>query len=167
VTRFHIEKLTKRHSLGEFDCGAEALNTYLQRFALQSQSAQAAQSYVCLADDEHVVGYFTLVVGQIEFDDAPERLRKGLARHPVPVTVIARLAVDQKWQGQGLGMGLLKDSLLRSLNVADVAGMRAVVVQAKDDEAKTFYQRFGFVDGFANTMHLYLLTKELRHVLAS
>lgn len=167
MTRFRFEKLTKQHALGGFDCGVEPLNVFLNRYALQNQAAQTAQTYVCLADGEIVVGYFTLVVGQVEFDVAPERMRKGLARHPVPVTLIARLAVSGNWQGQGLGLGLFKDAILRALDVADIAGMRAIIVHAKDEAAKAFYQRLGFQDGFINPMHLYLLTKDLMKIRSS
>lgn len=167
MTGFHFEKLTKQHALGAFDCGVGPLNVFLTRYALQNQAAQTSQTYVCLADGETVVGYFTLVVGQVEFDVAPERMRKGLARHPVPVTVIARLAVSGNWRGQGIGLSLFKDAILRALDVADIAGMRAVVVHAKDNAAKAFYQRLGFQEGFINPMHLYLLTKDLMKITAS
>lgn len=162
MTRFHFEKLKREHALGSFDCGVDALNHFLQRYALQNQAAQTSQTYVCLADGETIAGYFALAVGQIEHETAPDRLRKGVARYPIPVTVIARLAVDKRWQGRGLGLSLLKEALLRALTIADIAGMRAVVVHAKDDAAKAFYQRFGFQDGFLNPLHLYLLTKDLK-----
>lgn len=161
MTRFRFEKLKRQHTLTGFDCGVDALNHFLQRFAAQNQAAQTSQTYICLADDEISVGYFTLVVGHVEFEAAPERLRKGVARYPIPVTVIARLAVDRRWQGRGLGLSLLKDAILRAMTIAEIAGMRAVVVHAKDDAAKAFYQRFGFQDGFLNPRHLYLLTKDL------
>jgi predicted N-acetyltransferase YhbS len=91
-----------------FDCGREALNRFLIRHAWQNQQARASQTYVALAD-EQVAGYYTLVVGQVEYDDASERLKKDLARHPVPIMLLARLAVSAPWQGKGLGSGLLKD----------------------------------------------------------
>src|ERR1019366_7112264 len=120
-----IEKLQRGHSLDTFDCGREALNRFLIRYAFQNQQAGASQTYVALADEE-VVGYYTLVVGQVEYGAAPARLAKGLARHPVPIVLLARLAIASSWQGKGLGSGLLKDAMLRTLQAADIAGIRAL-----------------------------------------
>jgi len=114
VAPFRIEKLQRGHAIDTFDCGREPLNRYLIRYALQNQQAGASMTYIALAGDE-VVGYYTLVVGQVEYDDAPERLSKGLARHPVPIMLLARLAVAQSWQGRKLGSGMLKDAMLRTL----------------------------------------------------
>ena len=122
-----IEKLQRAHPVEGFDCGRESLNRFLIRYALQNQQAGASQTYVALADAE-VVGYYTLVVGQVEHEAAPERLKKGLARHPVPIMLLARLAIAAHWQGKGLGSGLLKDAMLRTLQAADIAGIRAFAV---------------------------------------
>ena len=91
MATLRIEKLQRGHGLDAFDCGREALNRFLMRYAFQNQQAGASQTYVAMADEE-VAGYYTLVVGQIEYSDAPERLTKGLARHPVPIMLLARLA---------------------------------------------------------------------------
>jgi GNAT superfamily N-acetyltransferase len=108
-----IEKLRREHNVDRFDCGQEPLNRFLVRYALQNQQAEASQTYVGLTDDE-VVGFYTLVVAQIEYDDAPRRLGKGLAKHPIPLMLLARLAVATNWQGKGLGAGLLKDAMLHA-----------------------------------------------------
>jgi GNAT superfamily N-acetyltransferase len=159
-----IEKLQRRHAVEGFDCGREALNRFLIRHALQNQQAGASQTYVALAD-EQVAGYYTLVVGQVEYDDASERLKKGLARHPVPIMLLARLAVSAPWQGKGLGSGLLKDAMLRTLNAAEIAGIRAFAVHAKDDDAKAFYERFDFIPSPADPYHLFRLLKDIRAAL--
>ena len=99
--------------LRALDCGREALNRYLLRYAWQNQLAGAAQTYVGLAS-EAVVGYCTLAVGASQREDAPERLTKGLARRPVPIMLLARLAVDHRWPGQGVGNAFLKDAMLRT-----------------------------------------------------
>ncbi len=161
---FRIEKLNRSHDLSTFDCGAEALNSFLTRFALANQQANASQTYVGLKGDL-VIGFYSLVVGEVRFDDAPDRMKKGLARHPVPFMLLARLAVDLKHQGIGAGVGLLKDAALRTQRAADIAGIRALVVHAKDETAKRFYQHFGFIDGFANDMQLFMLIKQLTHLL--
>ncbi|HSB14022.1 MAG TPA: GNAT family N-acetyltransferase [Bryobacteraceae bacterium] len=159
-----IEKLQRGHVLEGFDCGREALNRFLIRYALQSQQAGASQTYVALANAE-VAGYYTLVVGQVEYDGAPERLKRGLARHPVPIMLLARLAIAIGWQGKGLGSGLLKDAMLRTLQAADIAGIRAFVVHAKDAEAKSFYERYDFTASPSDPYHLFRLLKDIRAAL--
>ena len=108
MTAFVVEKLARHHAVEIFDCGQAALNRFLFRFALSSQQANASQTYVGLADAE-IVGFYTLVVSQVAYEeDTPERLTKGLARHPVPLMLLARLAVSTAWKGKGIGAGLLK-----------------------------------------------------------
>jgi GNAT superfamily N-acetyltransferase len=157
----HIEKFERRHAVDAFDCGEEALNRFLIRNALQSQQANASRTYVALSD-ARVVGYYTLVVGEVAYADAPERLRKGLARHPVPIMLIARLAVGADMQGKGIGAGLLKDALLRTLQAADIAGIRAVAVHAKNDAARTFYEHYEFASSPTDPLHLFVLLKDLK-----
>lgn len=161
MSALRIEKLARHHRVDDFDCGVEPLNRFLQRFAFTNQLANASQTYVGLSG-EAIAGFHTLVVGEFACEEAPERMRKGLARHPVPVMVLARLAVDARWKGKGLGAGLLKDALLRTLGAAEIAGVRAIVVDAKNDVAKGFYQHFGFLDGFADPQQMYLLIKDIR-----
>ena len=156
-----VEKLDRRHDVDTFDCGKEPLNRFISRYALQNQKAGASQTYVA-AEAKQIAGYSTLVVGEINFDLAAERLKKGLARHPVPVMILARLAVATSHQGRGLGALLLKDALLRTLQAADIAGIRAVAVHAKDDDAMAFYQRYDFAPSPTDPYHLYLLLKDLR-----
>ena len=166
MTPLWIEKLHRSHAVDEFDCGREALNRFLARYALQNQQAGASQTYVALAAGT-VTGYYTLVVGQVEYDAAPERLTKGVARHPVPIMLLARLAIAKPWQGQGLGAGLLKDAMQRTLRAADIAGIRAFAVHAKDDEAKAFYEHFGFSPLPSDPYHLFRLLKDIRTSVSS
>jgi GNAT superfamily N-acetyltransferase len=163
VTQFRIEKLHRRHAVEPFDCGADALNRFLARFALQNQQANASQSYLALADEE-TIGFYTLVVGEVRYDDAPERLTKGLARHPAPIMLLARLAVATAWQGKGVAGGLLRDAILRTLQAADIAGIRAFAVHAKDEGAKSFYRHFGFEESSSDPLHLFVLIKDLRRL---
>lgn len=162
--RPRIEKLRRHHHVDSFDCGEEALNRFLVRYAFQNQQAEASQTYVALVGDE-VIGFYTLVVAQVEYDDAPQRLGRGLARHPIPLMLLARLAVATNWQGQGLGSGLLKDAMLRTLHAAEIAGLRAIAVHAKDDDARAFYERFGFVPAPTDPYHLFALLKDVRAIL--
>lgn len=159
-----IEKLQRTHAIDSFDCGREALNRFLIRYALQNQQAGASQTYVALIGEE-VVAFYTLVVGQVDYSGAPERLTKGLARHPVPVMLLARLAVATAWQGKGFGSGLLRDAMLRTLQAADIAGIRAFAVHAKDDGARVFYQRFDLIPSPTDPYHLFILLKDVRSAL--
>ena len=159
-----VSKLQPVHNVDTFDCGREPLNRFLIRYALQNQRADASQTYVAVSGDD-VVGYYTLVVGEVAYDDAGNRLKKGLARHPVPVILFARLAVAISAQGKRIGAGLLKDAMLRTVQAADIAGIRAFVVHAKDDEARSFYERFDFVTSPTDPYHLFILLKDIRVAL--
>jgi len=156
-----IQKLDRSHIVDPFDCGYEDFNRYISRFALNNQSAGSAQTYVTLAGGK-VVGYYSLAVGAVAHSQAPARMVKGLARHPVPVMLLARLAVDKEAKGKGLGAALLHDALARTLQAADIAGIRAVIVHAKDDEARRFYEHFDFDPSPTDPYHLHLLIKDLR-----
>lgn len=161
---FRIEKLQRDHHVEGFDCGKEPLNRFLIRFALQGQLANSAQTYLALSDGE-VVGYYTLTFGDVAYDDAPERLRKRVARHPIPLMILARLAVASAWAGKRIGSGLLKDALIRTLAAAEIAGLRAFAVHAKDDEARAFYERFDFVASPSDPMHLFAPLKDARRLI--
>jgi GNAT superfamily N-acetyltransferase len=158
MTVFTIEKLARHHAVDDFDCGEEPLNRFLTRFAFANQQANASQTYVGLADDT-VIGFYTLVVGEVSFDDAPERLKKGLARHPVPLMLIARLAVSLKLQGKGAGAGLLKDAMKRTTQAAEIGGIRALAAHAKNDHVRAFYEHFGFISSPTDSLHLFILIK--------
>lgn len=149
------------HDLSLFDCGVPALNNYLQKFALQNQRSHSARTYVATRG-RRVVGYYTLAAASARREETPARVAKGLAGHPVPVILLARLAVDASEKGAGLGAGLLKDALLRTVAAADIVGCRAVMVHAKDEAAKAFYQRFGFVPAPSDPFRLFLLMKDIR-----
>jgi GNAT superfamily N-acetyltransferase len=161
-----IEKLRRDHAVEGFDCGKAALSRFLERHALQSQQAGAATTYLALRGDD-VVGFYSLAVGQVDYADAPDRLIKGLARHPVPIMLLARLAVASNFQGMKLGAGLLKDAMLRTLQASKIAGIRAMVVHAKDDDARAFYERFDFIASPTDAYHLMLLLKDVRAVIGS
>ncbi len=158
-----IEKLHPRHAVAPFDCGQEALNRFLHKHALQSQHSRGAQTYVGLVDST-VVGYYTLAVGSVEYGQAPERVKKGLAKHSILIMLLARLALDLRRQQQGVGAGLLKDAMLRTLQAADIAGIRALVVHAKNETARTFYERFDFLPSPTDPLHLFMLLKDLRRL---
>ncbi len=157
--------LTKSHDRSAFDCGVPALNEYLKQYALQNQRKNAARTYVATRGNR-VVGYYTLAYGSVACDEAPPSVKAGLARFPIPVILLARLAVDLTEKGQGLGAGLLKDALLRTLQAAEIAGLRAMLVHAKDDSAKAFYEKFGFEPSPIDAYHLLLKLSDIKASLA-
>lgn len=159
-----VEPLSAAHDTSAFDCGKPELTLWCRRFALASQQAGSARTYV-VQRAGRVVGYYSLSAASVELAEAPERIRKGLARHPVPVILLARLAVDRREQGAGLGSALLKDALRRTASAADEIGARALLVHAKDDDARAFYERYDFEASPTDPLHLFLLMKDLRALL--
>lgn len=133
------------HQVASFACGEESLDRWLDRYAGQGERRDATRTFVATDAQGAVCGYYTLVAGQLEQVEATERVRKGLSRHfPIPVAILARLAVDEGSQGQGLGASLLNDALERVCRAAEEVAVRAVVVHAINDAAASFYERFGF-----------------------
>jgi predicted N-acetyltransferase YhbS len=155
------EPLAAQHRLDGFDCGKPALNDWLLRHARQAQGSGSAKTFV-VADDDHVVGYFSLTVGQIDTLEAPERIRKGMGQYPVPVVILARLAVSQQAHGQGIGTGLLRDAIRRTMLIAEQAGIRAMLTHPIDEDAARFYTRFGFIASPLREQQLLLLLKDAR-----
>ena len=158
-----IEKLQRDHAVEAFDCGNKDLNRFLQQYALLNQNNGASITYVGVAD-QAIIGYYSLAVGSVEYEKAPERVIKGLAHHSIPIMLLARLAVDHQWQKKGIGAALLKDAMLRTLQAADIAGIRAFVVHAKDDVAKGFYTHFDFLPSPSDPLHLFILLKDVRKI---
>lgn len=156
-----VEKLSRAHEPSGFDCGRESLNRWLKRFALVNQQSDAAQTYVVHRGGA-IAGYYSLAAGSVRPEQAPERTARGLARHPIGVILLARLATDRREQGKGLGKALLKDALLRSASAAEIIGARAVLVHAADEQARGFYERFGFEPSPVDELELMLLMKDLR-----
>jgi len=133
------------HQVADFACGEESLDRWLHRYAGQGERRDATRTFVATDERGSVRGHYTLVAGQLEHAEATEAARKGLSRHfPIPVAILARLAVDERRQGQGLGASLLNDALERICRAAQEVAVRAVVVHAIDDAAARFYERFGF-----------------------
>lgn len=134
-----------RHVLDEFACGVDRLDTWLRAYAGQGQRRDAARTFV-VADTRHRVrGYYTLVAAQLAHADATPDVRRGMSkRFPIPVVLLARLAVDRSQQGKGLGAALLADAMRRAVGAAEQVGIRAVLVDAIDENAAAFYRRFGF-----------------------
>jgi GNAT superfamily N-acetyltransferase len=156
-----IEKLDRSHAVEPFTCGQAELDRFLIRHALRAQQSNSSQTYVAVTGQD-VVGFYTIVAGEVHHANAPEWVVKGMPRHPIPLLVLARLAVHASAQGRGIGAGLLLDALGRTLQVADVVGIRALAVHAKDDPAAAFYRHFGFVPSPTDPRHLFMIIKDIR-----
>ena len=163
-SRPFIEKLTAQHLLTNFDCGRVELNQFIQKYAYQNQQANSSQIYVAI-DEDTIVSYYTLTVGSVIHAQAPSRVTKGQPKHPIPVMILARLAVDLRSQNRGIGKGLLKDALKRTAQAADIAGIRALLVHAKDADVKLWYERFNFEASCFDPFSLFLLLKDLKKIL--
>jgi GNAT superfamily N-acetyltransferase len=161
VTLSRPEPLGADHQLEGFDCGKPALDDWLLRHARQAQGSGSAKTFV-VADGARVAGYFSLTVGQVDTLDAPERIRKGMGQYPVPVVILARLAVSRQDQGRGMGFGLLQDAIRRTMLIAEQAGIRAMLTHPIDEEAAKFYTRFGFIASPLREQQLLLLLKDAR-----
>jgi GNAT superfamily N-acetyltransferase len=161
-----IEKLLPAHEVDSFDCGKEPLNGFLKRFALVNQRNDSSLTYVTCRG-QCVVGYYSLAVGSVMYETAPRRVTKGLARHPVPVMLLTRLAVDLTEQGTGIGKGLLKNALLRTVQAADIAGIRALLVHAKDEAARAWYLKYDVELSPTDPLHLFLLLKDIRAIVGA
>ena len=160
-----VRKLAGADAVESFDCGQPALNQFLQRFALINQKSNSAQTYVCCRAGV-VVGFYSLAVGSVGPATAAPRVVKGILQHPVPVMILARLAVDLQHQGVGLGKALLKDALKRTAQAAEIAGIRALLVHAKDDTARQWYLNWEFEPSATAPFHLFLLMKDIKAMLA-
>jgi GNAT superfamily N-acetyltransferase len=133
-----------RHDTSAFESGSEALDRWLVRYAGQSERRDAARTFV-MADAGAVIGYYALLAGELEHGEATEQTRRGLSRrYPIPVAILARLAVDRRHQQRGLGAMLLRDALERVVLASEELAVRAVVVHAIDQRAARFYEHFGF-----------------------
>lgn len=164
--RLVIEPLARsHHDRAGFDCGKEVLNIFLRNFARQNDEKGLGRTYVLAeAGQAAILGYYTISTGEIEFDDVPKPVRKGLPSYPIPVSHIGRLAIDKRMQGKGFGTDLLIDAFRRTLAAAEQIGIHAVEVVALDDEAKRFYLRFGFVELLDDPLHLYLAVGTIRQL---
>jgi GNAT superfamily N-acetyltransferase len=158
------EALAAHHDTTGFDCGHPALDAFLARFALINQASGAARTYVALRG-ARVIGYYSLAAASAEPARTGPRVSKGLPRHAIPLTLLARLAVERSEQGAGLGEALLKDAIKRHLQAQSIIGSRALVAHAKDERAAAFYARYGFQPSPTDPLHLYLLTKDMKKTL--
>ncbi len=159
------EKLTVDHDVSAFACGESSLDDWLRRRALQNQASGASRTYVVCAGARRVVGYYALAAGGVAHASAPGRVKRNMP-DPVPVMVLGRLAVDQAQQGRRIGPALLRDAILRTVQAADIIGIRAILVHAISDRARRFYEAHGFVSSPVDPMTLMITVSEAAEAIA-
>lgn len=152
------EKLNQTHITEDFCSGVKILDIWLKQRALKNEAIDASRTYVVCVDHQ-VVGYYSLAVGSVHYDVAIRSVKRNMP-NPVPVMVLGRLAVDQDWQGQGLGRGLLRDAILRTLQAAEIAAIKVMLVHAISEEAKAFYESAGFRPSNVEAMTLMITLEE-------
>ena len=152
------EALSAQHRFQNFDCGNPTLNIWLKRRAIKNDTSGASRTYV-VCHQNHVVAYYTLATGAVQCADAPGRIRRNMP-DPIPVMVLGRLAVHLDWQKKGLGSDLLADAVKRTLQAADIAGIRAFMLHALSAEAKKFYEQFRFQPSPTDPMNLMITLKD-------
>lgn len=158
-------KLTADDDLSSFTCDDEELDFWLAKYAFAGHQSGMSRVFVSTVDDQ-VVGFYALATGGVEHLLAPQRITKGVPRHPVPVTILTRMAVATAYKRKGLGYKLLTDALKRVNNAADEVGIRALVIHAKNEEARAFYMSYAeFEPAPTDPLHLFLLMKDVRKAL--
>ena len=168
MSRFRDPELldTRRHALDDFDCGTDSLTLWLKKHAAQAAAVGSARTYVMHdAEQDRIIGYYSLAGASVSHSEATARAVKGMGRYPVPAVLLARLAVDRSVQERGMGGWLLRDAMLRTLTAAESIGIRVLLVHAIDDRARHFYQRHGFEHSPTDPFNLQLLIKDLRKAL--
>jgi GNAT superfamily N-acetyltransferase len=152
-----VEPLDRTHERATFSRGSASLDDFLRTLVSQYEKRRLGRTYVAVeADNRRVLGYYTLASGAISFASIPTKVAKKLPRHPVPVILLARLAVHVDVQGRGLGRHLLVDAMRRCLALGDRLGVHALEVEAIDDDARRFYEKYGFIPLADDVRHLYL-----------
>ncbi|MEM8719106.1 MAG: GNAT family N-acetyltransferase [Cyanobacteria bacterium P01_G01_bin.39] len=156
------QRISKEHIVENFDCGETSLNDWLKKRALKNDLTDASRTYVVCCENI-VVAYYSLHLGCIQHSEAVRKIKRNMP-DPIPAIVLGRLAVDTSHQGKGLARALIKDMFLRVIQVADLAGTKAVLVKALNDRVTAFYQSFGFVQSKTEPS---LLMKAIAEVRAS
>ena len=158
--------LSKEHNKQEFDCGYESLNNFLQKYALQNDKNNSSRTYVSICGKSGIVaGYYTLTYGSISHREATSSVKKRMPNYPIPVMILARLAVSDDYKQLGLGRSLLKDALLRTVQASEIAGLRAIIAHAKDEKAKKFYLKYGFEESVLDEYHLMVSMRDIEVIL--
>ncbi|MGB8260629.1 MAG: GNAT family N-acetyltransferase [Terracidiphilus sp.] len=158
------ERLRADHDLTQFSCGEPSLDHWLRSRALQNEKSGASRTYV-VCSQGCVVGYYALAAGAVAHTEATTRVKRNMP-DPVPVILIGRLAIDSRFQGRGVGPDLLRDAVLRTLQAAEIAGIRAILVSAISADAKRFYEKYGFISSPTHARNLMITVTEAARIFA-
>ena len=158
------EPITTAHNVESFACGVPVLDEWLKRRALKNESSGASRTFVVCSDGQ-VIGYYALATGSVGHRNTPGKLRRNMP-DPIPVIVLGRLAIDERWQHAGLGRSLLRDAILRTLSVSQQAGVKALLVHTLSEDAKQFYLRNGFLESPLDPMTLIISLQDAAHNFA-
>jgi GNAT superfamily N-acetyltransferase len=158
------EPITTAHNVESFACGVPVLDEWLKRRALKNESSGASRTFVVCSDDQ-VIGYYALATGSVGHSNTPGKVRRNMP-DPIPVIVLGRLAIDERWQHAGLGRGLLRDAILRTLSVSQQAGVKALLVHTLSEDVKQFYLRNGFLESPLDPMTLIISLQDAAHNFA-
>ena len=158
------EPITTAHNVESFACGVPVLDEWLKRRALKNESSGASRTFVVCSDGQ-VIGYYALATGSVGHRDTPGKVRRNMP-DPIPVIVLGRLAIDERWQHAGLGRSLLRDAILRTLSVSQQAGVKALLVHTLSEDAKQFYIRNGFLESPLDPMTLIVSLQDVAHNFA-
>ena len=146
--------LTAQHAIDRFNCGTPNIDGWLKTRALPNQTTGASRTYV-LSEGNRAVGFYALASGSVSTADAPGRIKRNMP-DPIPVMILARFAIDMNSQGKGLGANLLRDAVLRTIQAAEIGGIRALLAHAKDERAAAFYERSGFIPSPIRRLTMFL-----------
>jgi predicted N-acetyltransferase YhbS len=158
------EPLEARHDVSAFDCGKPALNVWLHKHALANQASRASRTFVVCRGPK-VVGYYALAAGSVLHREVPGKIRRDMPE-PIPMALLGRLAVELSERGSGLGAELLQDALTRIVRAADILSVKGILVDAIDDDARAFYEHFGFVKSPVSPLKLMVPLDEILKRLA-
>lgn len=157
--------LTSNHLLSNFNSGVDSLDNWLKKRALKNQLSGASRTFVA-CDDDKVMAFYSLASGAINMELSTSKMRRNMP-DPIPVIILARLAIDESLQGKGIGRALIRDAFLRILQAADIIGVRGVIVHALLNEARLFYEKVGFDPSPIDSMTLMLTLSDLKAALTS
>lgn len=158
------QRLNADHELAQFSCGEPSLDQWLKNRAVQNEKSGASRTYVVCVDG-CIAGYYALSAGAVAHSEAPSRVKRNMP-DPVPVILIGRFAIDSRFQGLGMGADLLYDAILRTMQAAEIAGIRAILVSAISENAKKFYERYGFISSTTNPQTLMITLTEAARIIA-
>jgi len=163
-----IVPISKQIKIKDFDCGIEELNCYLRQFAIPNDKKNIGKTFVAVdkSNQTKPVGYYTVSMAQILFNELPDSIKKGLPRYPIPAMRIGKLAIDLKFQGRHIGAKLLKDALLKAVNISSQVALHFIVVDAIDENAKAFYLKYGFTDFEENPLTLVISLETVKAAIS-